>query len=258
MTLPKQEKELLLWKEWRRTGDEEKLEELMNSLRPLIMTAVNKWKGNLPQDILTFQAENLALKALHTYDPKKKVALSTHVMNNLLPLSRFVYTHQNIGRIPSEVRIAKINTLKTAIEEFQAKYGRYPNAEELSDTLGMSPKQIQKFFKELHPDLLESYAIAPIAVKMDPQTEMIVDQFYSSLSPIDKFIFEHSVGYKNKKKLTIREIATKLNKSTYEVLQRREEIARKLSEFIEQYEKAGISFERKRISASIESLLEEE
>jgi len=254
------QKDIELWQEWKKTGSQEALQKLMKQMEPVIYKEVQKWSGNIPMNLLEHEAKLLAMKAFKTYDPSKGTALSTHVVNQLKPLSRFVYTHQNVARIPSEVRIGKISNLKNIISEFNARYGRDPNIDELSDLLGISRKELKKFLRELHPDFLESLMLAPSQPMYDPETDRLIYDFYNSLSPIEKLVFEHSVGY-HKKRLTIEEIAKKTGLSVYEIRRMREDIGKRLKEYLSKvapayaFEMEGISFpDTEAISAVIRDL----
>lgn len=235
-TREKKKRELELWKEWKQAKGKRKnelLEELLKATSPIIYKEVNKWaRAPIPTEIIETKAKVLAVKAFETFDPQKGVALSTHLTNQLKPLSRLIYTHQNVARIPSEARIAKINTLKNIIETYRINYGRDPTIEELSDELGLPPRQIEKFLKELHPDFLASAAIAPFAAKFDLETDTYIRDFYLSLSPKEKLVFEYSTGY-GKKQLPIEEIAARTGMSVYEVRKMREDLAARLKAYLD-------------------------
>lgn len=254
------QKDINLWKQWKDTNDPEALNNLIKQMEPIIYKEVQKWSGNIPVNLLENEAKLLAMKAFKTYDPSKGTALSTHLTNQLKPLSRFVYSHQNVARIPSEIRIGKISNLKNAINEFNVKHGRDPNIDELSDMLSISKKDLHKFLKELHPDFLESLMIAPSQPLFDPETDRLISDFYNSLSPIEKLVFEHSIGY-YKKRLTINQIAKKANLTTYEVRKIKEDIGKRLKNYLEKvapayaFEIEGINFpEPESISAIVREL----
>jgi DNA-directed RNA polymerase specialized sigma subunit len=198
-----------LYAQWKRTGSSMDLEALLRSLDPLIQAEVNRRAGTLSRDLLVLQAKKLAVDALRTYRPSAGVKISTHVTNQLQKLSRVNYAHQNAARIP-EHSMLQFHSVNIATEDFRADNGRDPTVEELADTLKWSPKKLKQFQTQFgRSELLESIDTPGelfVAETHDPR----VDYVYSTLSPRQQAIFEHTTGYHGRPKLTNPKIMAKL------------------------------------------------
>jgi DNA-directed RNA polymerase specialized sigma subunit len=198
-----------LYAQWKRTGSSMDLEALLRALDPLIQSEVNRRAGTLSRELLVLQAKKLAVDALRTYKPSVGVKISTHVTNQLQKLSRVNYAHQNAARIP-EHSMLQFHSVNIATEDFRADNGRDPTAEELADTLKWSPKKLKQFQTQFgRSELLESIDTPGelfVAETHDPR----VDYVYSTLSPRQQAIFEHTTGYHGRPKLTNPKIMAKL------------------------------------------------
>lgn len=203
------DKDLELWRRWKTSKSSFDLEKLINSLNPLIQAEVNRRAGTLARPALEGKAISLAVKAIHSYDPSKGVKLSTHVANQIQKLSRMNYAHQNAARIPEHTML-QYQTVQLAKEDFKAMEGRDPNTAELADQLGWSPKKVQTFNEQFgRAELVESVETAGgsfVAAQYDPS----VDYAYFSMSPRQQKIFEHTTGYHGAKKLSNKQIMSKL------------------------------------------------
>lgn len=203
------DKDLELFKTWNKSQSPYDLEALIKQLNPLIQAEVNRRAGTLARGTLETQAKVLAVKAIKTFDPSRGFKLSTHVTNQLQKLSRLNYAQQNAARIP-EHSMLQWHTYNIAMEEFKTDNGRDPTTDELADTLKWSPRKIEQFQTQFgRSELLES---------IDTPTDMFVpyihspklDYAYSTLSPRQKLIFEHTTGYNGAKILPNAEIIKKL------------------------------------------------
>ena len=149
------EKEFDLWNTYKNTGDKKYKHELIKSFDPIIQSQVNKWSGPISREILESEGRMMASKAIDTYDPNKGTALGTHVTNNLAPMSRIVYTHQNTARLPENVTL-KINSYNNAKEYLTSVLGREPTTDELHQELGWSVNELNRMEQYLTKDLIES------------------------------------------------------------------------------------------------------
>ena len=88
--------------------DVKDLDEFLEKYNPNITKAVNKYKGSgVDKTVLESKAENIALKALKSYDPKKS-NFQTHLFNNLRTLYGEVNKLQGVSRM-SEYKKLKYN-----------------------------------------------------------------------------------------------------------------------------------------------------
>jgi len=210
ITRERKQKELELWKQWKKTNDPNLLNELLHSFNPIIQREVFKWTGNLPREFIEAEAKRLAVQAFKTYHPSKG-ALTTHLVTQLKPLSRYVYTYQNIVRIPSEERIRKISIFKNAIDELTTSLQRPPSVNEIADYLKWNKKEIRKLLKELRPELVSTLDFAKEPIYYDERARRILDAIYYSLTPRDQAIFEFLTGYNDRPVLSVDKIAKKFN-----------------------------------------------
>lgn len=207
MPLPTvKEKDLELWRKWKRTQNPSDLQALLDQMKPVIMREVMKWSASMSVSLLEAEGKRLAVEAFKTYDPNAGAALSTYVASRLPKLSRIVYANQNTARL-SETQTLLFNTYNRAKTELTDRHGREPTNSELSDHLGWSPKKLSSFQRvanrrefiesEDHPDVLSA-------------EDHLTDFIYHDLTPQQQKIFEYKTGYHGNPKLSGAEICKKL------------------------------------------------
>ena len=104
------------WGVWKNNPSSDNLSKLITQVQPLISHHVGKMStGNIPRSAMEAKAANLVIKSLPKYDPNK-TQLNTYLTWQLKQLNRYVYKHQNLGKIP-ESRIVNIGAVKRAKEE---------------------------------------------------------------------------------------------------------------------------------------------
>lgn len=201
-----------LWYKYKQTKAVSDRAALLAQLDGIIQSYVNKWAGPVPRDVLLSEARGLALKAFDTFDPSRNVLLSTHVTNNLAPISRIVYSHQNTIRIPENI-LMKINGYLAAKDHLVTLYGRDPTTDELHQHTGHTAKDIAKFDKALTHNLIESGGtVTGDFYRTDDDVDNdLLSAIYFDLTPDEKLLFESLTGHFHKQKLTTPEILTKLN-----------------------------------------------
>jgi len=227
----KQQFELEQWHLWKKTKDPAVLNNLMNSFKPLVKKQVNIWRGNLPDVFLEAEANKLLFNALNTYDPKKGTALNTHITNQLKPISRFVYTFQNVVRIPSEERIRRIGRLQTAISELSSELGRPPTSLELAERLVWNVNDIEKLLKEMHTEKIESFGFTGNPVYFEPKVRRILEAIYVDLEPKERLVFEHLTGYGGKQVYPIEQISRITGMPVSEINKFKKSIEKKVKDF---------------------------
>lgn len=206
------DEDLAAYQRWKRSQSGVDLDALLKRLDPIVQSEVNKRAGTLSRDLLLGQARKLAVDAIKSYDPVHGAKLSTHVVNQLLKLSRVNYTHQNAARI-AEHHMLQFHTLRIGKEDFAAENGRDPTTEELADTLGWSPKKLGEVQTQFQrSELLEhagggaSTAHNFVSTEHDPT----IGYVYATLSPRQQRIFEMRTGYNGARKLSNPEVMKKL------------------------------------------------
>jgi len=212
------QKDLTYWQAYSAKGTAKNRDALLKRMHPLIMKQVNVWSGPVPASVLKNEAKVLTIKAFDTYDPKKGTALSTHVVNNLAPLSRVVYTHQNAARLPENITL-KVRAYQQAQEYLTSIHGRAPTTDELHQELGWTTAEINRVSKSEIKDLVESVGgvNATFFSGKEQSEEDLLAAVYYDLTPTEKKLFEATTGYNNKPILKNSEIVKKFHMTQTQV-----------------------------------------
>ena len=235
----KQIKELELWNRYK-SGDNEAKKELIFSLKPLINSQVNKYRGSgLPPISIELEGIDIASNAIDTYDPSRS-QLNTHVVNNLKKLSRFVTNYQNIGHIP-ESRVFLIGKYNAIFENLTADLGREPTVFEIADAMSIPPVEVERLQTELRKDLIleipgeddnKGFFMYARPEEEDPRFRQAREFVYFDADSIDKKILEYTFGLGGAPKLKFNEIVKKLKISDSNLKKRKKELAKKINELI--------------------------
>jgi len=211
--ITKEAEELALWRQ-HKAGDKKATNTLLRSMEPHIQQRVSLYRDvPVPAPAILGHAKQLAIHAFDTFDPKAGTQLSTHVVNHLQRVSRFVNQGKNIARIP-EHRFLRVGTFNSAHDSLNAGLGRAPSTEELADDLGWSHREVQTMAQSLkYRDLSESATPDGAEGKFrDRQTETMAFVRYG-LTPVERKAFDHLFGYDGAPQLHVGEIAKKTNMS---------------------------------------------
>jgi len=216
------------WEEWRRTKSPGALHKVLRKFDPFLEKELQKYGGNLPKSILKMHAKKFIIDALHTYKPEKG-KLTTHIATNLQRLNRINYKTSSTLTISEEIQRG-VNTFKQAKEELTIRLGREPTPEELSKELGWSISKILRTENLVRTETPTSaLEVSPMgAVADDP----IIDYFYHDLSPKEKIIFQHRIGYRGAPYLGTVELAKKLKTTPADISITAKKIAKKLKEVL--------------------------
>jgi len=235
----KQIQELELWTRYK-AGDEEAKKELIYSLKPLINSQVNRYKGSgLPLISIELEGIDIASNALDTYEPSKS-QLNTHVVNNLKKLSRFVTGYQNIGHIP-ESRVFLIGKYNAIFENLSNDLGREPTIFELADAMSISPVEIERLQTELRKDLSmelagddeqKGFYMFARPEEEDPRAKQAREFVYFDADAIDKKILEYTYGIGGVPRLKFNEIIRRLKISDSNLKKRKKDLANRINELI--------------------------
>jgi DNA-directed RNA polymerase specialized sigma subunit len=188
------ERDIELWRKWKRTKSPHDLQELLRQMDGVMAKEVSRWSGAIAREVLEIAAARIAKEAFENFDPKREVALSTYLTNYLQKLSREVYTHQNLARLP-EYQTRKIKTFQRAEAELRDTHGRDPTAAELSNHLVWSMNAVQGLQKQMRKEQVESSDVVGTPMMGRTDSDTMVDLVYHDLNPVQKKIFEHTTGY---------------------------------------------------------------
>jgi len=226
-------KDIELWNQYTAYKRPEDQAALLNQFAPIIHGQVNKWAGPVPRTVLSNEAKLLALKAFDTYDPNRGTALATHVTNNLAPISRIVYTHQNTARLPENITL-KVSAYKQAVDKLLTLKGRDPMVDELHQELGWPVNEINRIQSYLTKDLVESQgglSDSFYSNNEDSEADMM-SAIYYDLSPTEKQLMEHTTGYNGKPKLSNPQIMRAMGLTQAQLSYQRTLLTRKINKLL--------------------------
>lgn len=206
--------QLELWHK-HRAGDKGATNRLLRTMDSHIQQRVALYRDvPIPKPAILGHAKSLALHAFDTYNPKAGTQLSTHVVNHLQRVSRFVNQGKNIARIP-EHRFLRIGTFNAAHDSLAAVLGRPPSTEELADDIGWSHREVQTMAQSLKQRALSESAMPEGAEGrfVDRRTETMAFVRYG-LTPVERKAFDHLFGYDKKPKLPVEEVSRMTGMST--------------------------------------------
>ena len=227
------DKDIELWKKYKMSGDKAIRNQLLRQFDGLIQAQVNKWAGPVARDVLYQEALVLAAKAIDSYNPAMGAQLSTHITNNLAPLSRIVYTHQNAVRIPENLTL-RINAYNNVMEHLTTEMGRTPTFDEIHSHTGWSTKDIDKFSKYTGRDLVESMDLTGDIHTGKEESDMdALFAIYISLPPSDKPLFEAITGYNRSKKSTTQEMLKEFGVTQSQLSYRKTLLTNRIKEMTE-------------------------
>lgn len=204
------EKDIELWRQWKRTGSIPDLEALMAHMRPVILREVNKWSSLVSPLVLEAEAHKIALEAFKTYDSNKGVLLSTHLVARLMKLSRSAYAHQSTVSVPEHQRLSynRIQRIKAQLED---ELGHAPTMTHLADHMGMPVPKLQQLMTNVGKrELLES-GEGPTFQRQQDRVGELIELAYSKLTPRQKDVYDYRTGSHAKPQLSNPQIMSRLN-----------------------------------------------
>lgn len=204
--LSTKDKDLALWKKWKKSQDPQDLQLLINQMRPIILREAMKWSASMSSSLLEAEGKRLAVEAFQTYDPNQGTALSTYVAGRLPKLSRMVYANQNTARL-SETQALLFHSYNRGKADLTDRHGREPTQMELADHLGWAPKKLTTFQRQVNRKEFIESEDHPDTVEPD---DHLTDFVYHDLTPQQQKIFEYKTGYLGSPRLSGAEICKRL------------------------------------------------
>jgi len=218
---------------WKLTGDKEILGTLLTSLKPSVDAALKSYTGGNEQ--LRVRALILAKEALESYDPDRKTALNTHVMNHLKRLHRFSAESRSVVHVPENVRMDALK-VQRYVDEYKDKHGLEPSDLDVSDNLGMSLGRVARTHKS-GAEVAESKQTSEKGDSMTQSGRTVediwADYVYHDLDESGRKVFEWTTGYNKQPVLPKGEIAKRLGISPAAVSQRIGTIVKRMEKFDE-------------------------
>lgn len=211
-----------------RKGDREATNSLLGRLSPYINARVSLYRDvPIPQPAIKGYAMRVALHAMDNFDPGKGTQLSTHVVNRLQRVSRYVNQNKNVARIP-EHRLLRVGTYQSVHSSMGAQLGRPPSVEELADELGWTHREVQTMGSSLRSDLAASSMPESMEGRILNRGQETMHFVRGGLTPPEKQAFDHLWGFAGKPQLSVAAIAKKSNLSTDRVYRLRRETAQEI------------------------------
>ena len=215
---------------------------LLNSLRPLMITAASKnTRGSqIPEAAHMALATQSFYDATRTFDPKKGGSFRTHMFNYVREKGkRLNLKYQNIGYIP-ETRATKYQSYQNAVHVLREELGREPSDIEIADESGIAIGEIERMRKEVTRDLIgrEHFVTKGMAFAQSDKAMQAARDIYYTLEPKHQLVLEYSVGLNGKPSLVkpsgkadIAGIAKAAGLKLSDVRSARKTIKRKFSEY---------------------------
>jgi DNA-directed RNA polymerase specialized sigma subunit len=208
-------------------GDKAVTPELFEAYKPLIRTwERNTSSTNLPRSAVNAEIRRVLLDALDSYDPNKGAQPNTYINSRMPKIYRFIYDHQNIGRLPENINI-RVGTFKSVKRDTEDRLGREANANELSEELGWNIADVENMQKMVRSDLSLPSEF-DFGVIEPNKTADLVHYIYYELTPQEKVVFEGLTGFGGKPKMKSKEIAARIGVSPATVSNIKKSIAKKL------------------------------
>jgi RNA polymerase primary sigma factor len=219
-----------LYPQWAAHKTPETSSALLQTLQPVIDTAVMSYAGQAASPTIRSRAKLMALKALDTYDPNRG-NVRTHLLSQLQSLRRVSAQNQNIIAIPEQVGL-DYTRLNESENELRDQLGRDPTDDEVADATGLSTRRIQKIRAFNQPvsegmttrEVMDEESYGGDVASTIPNSTRAADAWfkfvYEDLSPIDKLVADMTLGRNGRRKTSTQEIARRLNITPGAVSQR--------------------------------------
>lgn len=203
------DKDLELWKAWKKSGSMSDLETLMRQMMPVIKNETRRYENVVPAVVLDAEAKQLAKKAFDSYSPSAGTQLSTHVVNQLKKLSRTFYERQSTVHVPEYQRVT-YNKYRRAVSDLEDELGYPPTIHHVADYLVLPVKKLKQLVGNVEKhELLES-GEGPSFYSEQDDTENI-ELAYHDMTQLQKNVFDLRTGSHGKKELDNTAICKKLS-----------------------------------------------
>lgn len=221
-------------KRWQRTRDPNLLLELTSRYQPVVHSVVNKFKTTgVGMDTLRTKANAQLLMSLHSYDPNRGTAPTTHIWNNLQKVQRLAGESLQSGHIP-EHRSMKMSIFRTTKENLTDRLGYEPNIEQMADEMSWSQAEVQRMNGELAGEVTASNAEFDFygnSKQFENKDRALADYLYHELDPREKVIFEHTFAYGGKPILKNKELAEKLGVNEMAIHRAKKRMSERIREY---------------------------
>ena len=221
---------------WRADPTPENMSNILRITKPLLIGEINRYPGD--NRILRGKAKKLAVDAVRSYDPLSGARLTSWIVTQLQPLSRYGRKSTQLLNT-SELAYRQFAELDKYRKEFRDEEGREPTDQEIADLSGISTKRIE-VVRKMNPLVMSTGSMESSSVgeesadfsmpavqdlESDPALHTALEAIYDSSDERDKAIMDLKMGRNNKPAVSNQEIAKRLGVSPGLVSQRSLEIA---------------------------------
>lgn len=201
------------------------LSDVLRHVEPVINAEVQRYPGSKP--LLRSKAKVLATRAIKSYDPSSGARLSSWVVTNLQPLTRYGTEMSNLVHVP-EVMRQEAAELAARRKELAEDLGSDPTDEALADHTGLSVKRIKAINSQVRAVVGEAQldgdgvdgGAPSVDTGGDARIPAAAHLVHQSLSDRDRRIMEWKTGHNNAPQYTNEDIAKRLGVTPAYVSQR--------------------------------------
>jgi len=214
------------WKVWDSAKTSKNMDKVIAQVQPLILHHVGRMStGNIPRSALEARATSIVVDAIPKYDPSK-TQLNTFLTWQLKQLNRYVYKHQNLGKIP-ESRIVNIGAVTRAKEELKGLYGKEPTLTQVADHIKVPLSEVKLLERELRKDIASEFSKQDMFRSTTEDIDAVYTVWADSKNK-DKLVLEYLYGLNGKSQLSLPEISDKLGISSVRLSQIKNKLGRQV------------------------------
>lgn len=221
--------DLELWEAYKYEGDQQARKELIKRYLPKVRAQARikfGTTGTVPMGAVEAEGLKQVSSAIDNYDPTKGAHIGTHIFNYLQKMSRFYNTHAFPVR-PSEEIFGVFSNLRDTEQRLQDRLGRSPNLTEIADAMKMSESNIVRIKNQIK----DVSGLPDFGLKEEhTEVDDYMDYIRVELSPQEKYVFDHTVGWKGAKKMKAGTIAENLKVSPAQVSHIKNKVSKKFED----------------------------
>lgn len=233
-----EEKKKSPYEQWKADPSAANLHACTKSLQSTIDSVVASMGATGNPQVMA-KARVMAAKAIKTYDPNQGASLPTWVSSQLRALSRENRKSDNILSIPEKVQLDAY-AIKRAELDLTDELGREPSLQELADRSHLSIRRIRDVNKKMHPVAHEgSYQDGGDSFLQGNATDFsqdALDYVYNDSDLMDQIILESTTGYNGKPPMDNATLMKKLQLTPVQLTRRKQRLALRIKEILENLE----------------------
>jgi DNA-directed RNA polymerase specialized sigma subunit len=192
------EKDLQLFRTWKKTKLDSDKQKVLEALMPIIMGECNKYSASgLSKDIIRMKARSLAYNALNKFIDNGTAKLSTFIKIQLQPLHRFVNQSKDTVRVPEHIGLETRKFLDSYYM-IKERHDHEPAIQDLCKELNWKEKKVNKFLSLMFPEVLDMTVFSATSddlSKEDSRLKNAIAMYIPMLSGNETEIFKDMIGF---------------------------------------------------------------